>query len=321
MSWDEKSHDEALARALKWFDSGDLSTEKAEKEAAEEGSAQALVESYLETLGALPLALEPVEPPAEIRTNLLKAITSSPEMPRTTQKEASATAEESAPASPMGPASSGPASSGPASSATRPPEGTVTPFRRPSGSRPTHRSSWASALAAALSVGVLGLAFYALQLNQRLDSQEKSLAELTHAVLVGHLEAEATAAAHHLGDFQERFPAVQVSRSKLFPLRGVDQSSLRGAMFVCAKHQQWYVNLRGLAPAEADQEYRLWFLTDTGPVAVGPIQIQSDQPYEVSAQRMPSGTQGVLVSLESRGQATSQPAGDIVLEGKTSIEI
>lgn len=317
MSWDDKSHDEALARALEWFESGEPPAEETASQARSQEQSQELsqelVASYLETLGALPLALEPVEPPPEIRENLLRTIRLSAERPASAERPESAARPESA----ERPPSSEMQSPTEAASST----GTVTPFRRPSGVRPAHRSSWASALAAALSIGVLGLAFYAFQVNQRLESQEKSLAELTHAVLVGHLEAEATAAAQHLGDFQQRFPAVQVSRSKLFPLRGTDQNSFRGAMFVCAKHQQWYVNLRGLTPAGSGQEYHLWFLTDSGPVALGPIQIQSDQPYEVSAQRMPPGTQGVIVSLETRGQAASQPAGNIVLEGKTSIEI
>ena len=302
MSWDEKAHGEALERALEHLESGEIP--------AGEGDLQALIDSYLDTFAALPLALEAESPRPEVRDNLLRSIS-----------PGSAGSRETPPTAIVPPGEARRVyEEPPQPPVAQAPRAEVKEFRQPAAQQP-NRIPWLGALAAVLSLCVLGLGSYAFQLNQRLVTQENSLAELTHAVLVGHLEAEATAAAHHLGTFEGRFPAVQVSRSKLFPMHGTDESSLRGAMFVCAKHQQWYVNLKGLEPAAADREYHLWFLTDAGPVALGPIDIQAGRPYELSAQRMPQGTQGIIVSLETQGQAPTQPAGQIVLEGKTSIEI
>ncbi len=281
MSWSDEAHEKALKKALAGLEGETFPTGEAEEDD--------LISSYLETFAALPLALEAEIPAEEIRQKLLQSIATS------TQSVSEQSAQR-------------PSDPAPAQ---------ISAFRAP----PRQRPLWPSALAATLTLCVLGLGIYSFNLNQRLQLQEQTLSELGHAIMVGHMEAEATPAQGTFGETLKAFPAVATSTSRLFPMHAKRESRLQGAMLLCAKHQQWYIHLKGLEPAAAGQEYHLWFLTENGPISLGTLDIEAGKPFELTAHRMPKGVQGLLVSLEPRNTHSTRPEGHVVLEGTTSIEV
>jgi uncharacterized coiled-coil protein SlyX len=187
-------------------------------------------------------------------------------------------------------------------------------------------SAWTWRLAAAiLGLCVLGLGFFAFTLNQRLDQQEATIARLTQG-LEPESSAEVASLQQQLDDLSQRFTMITRTAARLYPIRpqqaSLQQSRVRGVMYVCSDHQRWYVNLQGLEPAPDGREYHLWFLTDHGPVDARTFEVTSGQPAEMRDLSMPDGTRGVAVSLEPADEPRgAQPSGPILLKGDESMRI
>jgi len=265
-----------------------------------------LVAEYLKTWTSLPLLLEPATPRPETKDALLRSLSESSAEP----------------------------------SAENP---SVIPFHKPQPERSSTPGSGPSmgywALAATLAAAVLGLGIFSMTLSQKVvdlgqkvQQQESSLASLLIPAPLGHMEAELTPADFTYKNLPEpTFGTVAVSRSLFFQVEagsravgkeeGPEGDSLQGenpggghvdgGMLVCAKHRRWLLHLQGLEPLQGDQQYHLWFLTDEGPVHVGPMETAADHTAHASADRLPGNVRGLLVSQENSETLGAQPTGPV----------
>lgn len=275
--------DQAVLQALEALEA---SAPLEDVDLSEEGAAA------LEVLASLPYALEPVAPLPETRGRLLAAVRN--------QAQAPGAVTRAAIASGVG----------------------AREFPAPLPATEERIPSWAKALAAGLVAAVVGLGFFSLHLNDSLELQREEIASLTRATMVGHMEAEARS--ENLLDLgaDPRFTAIQISGAKLFPVAGRGGANAHGAVFVCAKHNRWYLRLSGLEPASSGQTHKLWFITDSGPVLVSPLDIRSGETLEVSSDLMPADTRGIYISLESTSEIEEAPdPRQIVAEGREVIEV
>ncbi len=244
--------------------------------------------AVLATFAALPYELTPVPPSPALRRRLLEAV------------------QKDAPSQDLAPVRSFQAST----------------VRASTVEAPTRIPGWAKALAAALITAVFGLGISASRLNESLERQREEIASLSRAMMVGHLEAEAQLASTLELASDSRFRPIQADASKLFPITAKDAGSAWGAVFVCAKHRRWYLQLSGLEPPPGTSEYKLWFLTDSGLVPVTTLDVRSGEPLELSADRMPPDTRGIFISIESDLASGASPdPRTIIAQGRDIIEI
>ena len=240
-------------------------------------------EAVLEALATLPYELAPAAPPPEIRDRLLAAV------------------KEAPPVSNLAP---------------------VRAFQPPAPGAPTRIPGWAQALAAGLVAAVVGLGISTVRLNESLARQQAEIASLTRAMMVGHLEAEAQPTSFLKLASDPRFAPIQTAGSKLFPITAVGSGPARGAVFVCSTHRRWYLRLSGLEPPAGDGSYRLWFVTEAGPVPVTALEVHKGKPLEVSADRMPPKTLGIFISMDSDMSSEEPPEPrHIVARGREAVEV
>jgi len=91
-------------------------------------------------------------------------------------------------------------------------------------------------------------------------------------------------------------------------------------VWVCGRHQRWYLNVHGLTPAPAGSVYTLWFMTDDGPINAGVIEVSGQRPGELAAPYMPDGTHSFQVTLETNSNGTV-PGGKPVMVADHFLEI
>ncbi len=250
-----------------------------------------LVREYTEVLGLLPYGLAAEVPPAHLKEEIMARVAG-------VAAELDAGASEVVETAP------------------------VVPFRRPAAARetPTFRSAWHSVQTAALAAGLVCLGF----LSATVWKQNQQIARLSSQVPTSALYQNEAFRADVVQTLRDRLDMVTTVARQAYPLRTVSRTDSQqqpaGIVYVCGRHQRWYLSLRGLTPpAEGAEggEYRLWFMTDDGKVDGGVLEVRSDTSSEMEAQTMPPGTRGFLVTLEKR----DEPESLTVLLGESAINL
>jgi hypothetical protein len=248
------------------------------------------VRGYLESIGYLALANEPLALSFEVKERLLGAL------------EAEGALEEEA--------------------------GSVlipfAPQRSAAGEPRTGSwSAWPLRLAATLALALLGLSAWQLL---RLDRQEQAIARLSTQLRETEQQSVQLAELRNqLADVQDKLgvvtsPAVEVC--SLSPV-GDDplQPQSRGTLYVAADHQHWYLKVDGLRPCPEDSAYQLWFITAGGrPVSAGTFDVRTGARLELSSETMPAGTTAVRITIEPLS-GSPQPSGPSVLYGDEVMRI
>jgi hypothetical protein len=269
---------------------------------------ETLARLYTEVVGLLPFALEPVTPSPDLRQRILTLAAGD---------ETQDLAE-----------GSGAAAAGPAESAARRPR-VVTPIHQPptagavaepvesAGARPRRASRWPLALAASLAFALLGLSLWLYsgvrQQNATIDRLTRELrAEQQRA---GSLAAQQAEIQNELAEMRGGFglitsPAVEVSPMR--PTERSPQPQARGALWVAADHQHWYLSVHGLEPLGEGRRYHLWFLADSGAVSGGSFDARPGSPVNLSSEHMPHDTRAVVITMEP-DTGTPAPSGPEVL--------
>ncbi len=293
------SHEEAISALEEQAILAALDT-RLDPSVASEGSVDPeLLREYREVLAELPLALELEAPPEHLRTRLLAALD-----PQASQGESTQPAPEPMPAP-------------------------LLPFQRPLAAA-TERSAssrsfgWPQALAAALALAVVGLGWFALQLNARLADQQVTLTQLRHELDEQHQ------ASNQLRLAQEQKYVMTQTAARLYQLQaprhpdpansepsapGQTAPGAHGALYICGKTHKWYVGLSGLQPTSESSRYQIWFVTDRGEVPSTSFQVSNPSFIEVDGDQLPEGIEipdvlGVLVTFLPDG-AAELPGGDL----------
>lgn len=265
---------------------------------ADEGMATA-ARLYVETLGLLPYALPPVAASAGLRGRLLAALSGDETQP--SQKLRTRAPSGTVPLIPA--AASGELRRAPA----------TVPERRPA-------RKWPLALAAMLALAALGLSgwfFAQLQeeraANARLQAQLRQASERASA---GASEASSELA--ELGEHAANLALVTSPAVEVCALRPSGspppQPGARGALYVAADHQHWYLAVHGLKPAPPGRRYQLWFQAGSLAYSAGTFDARPGERVVLSSETMPVGTVAVRITLEP-SSGSSQPSGPEVLFG------
>ncbi len=288
-------------------------------------TAEMMARLYTEALGLVPYELAPVAPAAGIKERLMSRLASeiAPEVSGDDTRPAPVPIPVAA-AEPLRAAAPAPATPLRASQEMR-----IPPRMAGSASRPVRTRRWPLALAAMLAFAMLGLSLW---LYSQVGARNATIASLRSELSRERSRSEgAIAKVRQLEnddlDLREKFSLVTSPAVLVSPMRPVGrpgqppvQPDARGALFVAADHQHWYMTLRGLQPVPAGQAYKLWFVADTGTVSAGSFSAQPGAPIELSSRHMPAGTKGVLVTLESDARAPA-PSGPEILRAAAFYEI
>jgi hypothetical protein len=269
-------------------------------------TAETLARLYTEVLGLIPSELEPVAPSAGSRQRLLAAIGADPG-PRSTDSRPIPVTAPAAPAAPAAP-----------TAITE----TIRP-RVPPGPLPRRQSRWPLALAAVLALAFAGTSVWlwlaqqgqraeTAQLRQELEAQRRLAAQASRDAQEGEQ------ARTEMEKMRDQFALVTSPAVEILPLRPVGDRQLnaRGLLFVAPDHQHWYLSLEGLPPPAPGEVYKLWWMTEQGPLDAGSLVAQSGEKIQMSSDRMPSGLREVVVTLEPSGSSPT-PTGPRVLQAAT----
>ena len=170
-------------------------------------------------------------------------------------------------------------------------------------------------MAAVLALCVLGLGFFWATVR----NQQSTIARLTSELdAAAARPAELTFARNQL-DMITRVAQLYYPMRPSAPIAQRRQPA-SGRVFVCGRHQQWYLNLQGLEPPPAGYEYCLWFVTGKGMVMGGAVELRAGAA-ELSAPTMPEGTRGFAVTLEKKSTPHDEPRGDILLLGEEAVSM
>lgn len=254
---------------------------------------QTLERLYIEVMGLLPHAVEPLAPSARAKAKLLDAIGSARVADR---QEQPSVASVSAP---------------PAATLRHRPEprSTHAPLAR-------QASRWPLAMAAGIALAMIGLgAMMYLRLQEsedRVARLEERLGQVTQEQVNWREEREAMALV------AERFEEITAPGVEICPLRapkssGSSDNGATGVIYMAAS--QWWVQVTGLPPSPTDHAYQLWFDTDVGAISGGTFVVAADQQLiDLAPEKMPSGMRAIRVTLEPVGGAL-EPSGPTVLFG------
>lgn len=304
--------DRTILAVLEALEAGEETGSLAGAAAAQGDEAgETLARLYTEVVGLLPFALDPVTPSPDLRQRILTLAAGDD-----TQDLAARTG--TAAAEPVEPAEA----------AARRPR-VVTPIRQAplaeavaepvesAGARRPRASRWPLALAASLALALLGLSLWLYsgvrQQNATIDRLTRELrAEQQRA---GSLAAQQVEIQNELAEMRGGFglitsPAVEVSPMR--PTERSPQPQARGALWVAADHQHWYLSVHGLEPLGAGRRYHLWFLADSGAVSGGSFDAQPGSPVNLSSEHMPHDTKAVVITMEP-DTGTPAPSGPEVL--------
>ena len=192
---------------------------------------------------------------------------------------------------------------------------------RPAERRPTPTALWA--LAAGLAFCLVGLGYLYGQVNAKNAVIALQQDRLENARL---LEAELERTRDDLARMQDSLAMVATVAQTAYPLRPASTGPVAGVggppsgkVFVCGRHQRWYLSLSDLEPAPDGREYHLWFMTRDGMVDAGRFEVEDG----IAAMRdltMPDGTQGFEITLEPVG-GSDVPSGEIVLIGDRPVAL
>ena len=332
-----QSEDQAILLALEMAPQAALKVPPEQGRAAEgEDATETLSRLYLEALGMMPFALEPLTPSAGLKGRMLMtaagdetqevrrpvlsppvrqaASTPPPSIESTRPGVAEAPLPRAAPERPTSPRPR-PTSAEIAPSVA--PAASV-PYRPSAGAEARSRPSrWPFRLAATLAVAALGLSGW---LGWQVEEQSGELARLrTEARQAQVREAELVQLRQEVKAFESSVALVSSPLVLVCPLRpavGTTAAPLgaRAVLYVAADHQHWYFTARGLQESPAGQEYQIWFVADGRPVSGGTFSMKPGEAAHVSSETMPTGTTAISITLERKGGAVI-PTGPQVLLG------
>ena len=196
----------------------------------------------------------------------------------------------------------------------RPPLAFVDPRR----SRPRDRSllRWALAATVLLTLGFASLSAF---LYQRLGDQGERLAELERRF--GWYEQ--TAADVELQTIQTsvRFLSSPEMRACTLEPTSAEQPDAGGTVYMNPQANRWMLAARNLAPAPEGHVYRIWFMTETGPVSGGSFRVEEGRAsIELSADELPAGLRAISITIESAA-SQDEPTGPQVLFGDETHQI
>ena len=183
------------------------------------------------------------------------------------------------------------------------------------------RSSWGSyAMAAVLAVSLVGLGYLGALVRQ----QSQQIDRLNAQLVASATPEDVTRMQHELATARSRLNMVTTVARKVYPMHRVahngSKSRPEGIVYVCGRHQQWYLSLHGLEPPDEGQEYHLWFMTEQGKIDGGALEVRDDTSSEMEALSMPDGTHGFLVTLEAT-EPTEGPESLTILLGERAINL
>lgn len=257
---------------------------------------RALTREYIEVLGALPAGLEPVEPAPELKERLLGAIRAA--------------------GAPDGGPDGGPGGE----------RAPVAAFPRPAPAPAVSR--WPLALAASVALLLAGLAAY---LGSELRDARSEVGRLAAQVEELSTEPPGDEATPGSGFRPAAVSAEEEMRlarmlddqamlCKLWPPEDAPHvRDVRGLLVIDSEGSGWAIEVAGLKPAPSGMAYRVWFLTDRGPVAAGILSFDGARA-EAGSGRVPTGARAVAITLEDDMDA-EVPAGDRVLYGEERMQL
>jgi len=311
----DHEHDRAIESAVDDLTTADPGGPLAIQPSASAGT---LERSYAELFAQLPFADTPVVPDPACKAALMAHITARVrEVPTVTAQPPLAVIPD------LGPRG---APSIPGTPSTNAGDTPARPVARPFARRLWAHSAVPLALAATLAVCLVGVAFLA----GRVSEQHELIGALEQRVEVSNALAEQQTElmAEQLRHQQKNLEMITEVARQVYPMRGVAGSTAnaslsenpRGVIWVCGRHQRWYLSVQGLQPAPSGSDYTLWFVTDKGRVNGGVIDVSQQHPAELEAQFMPEGTRSFEVTLET-GAPKSVPSGSPVLVADRSIAL
>jgi len=234
---------------------------------------------YLELVGLVGAAVEPIEPPPAIKERLLA--------------EVGGTA-------------------GAASAAE------VVAMPTPSGARSgTRARRWALPLAASLALALAGFSGYqAAQLTSQratIDQLSQRLEEVeARTPMVAAVRGQLAVARDRMAMITGRGVEICALRPMAMEAK---RANSRGVLYVAADHQRWYLTIEGLTPCKKGGSYQLWFVpADGAPVSAGTFDVGEGVRVELSSDTMPDATRAITVTLEPAG-GSQEPTGPAVLHG------
>jgi hypothetical protein len=317
-----QAEDRAILTVVEALEKGLQDLEGSVRPAAgpDEDDDATLARLYTEVMGLMPYELEPVAPSAGAKARLMTLIQGDETQPAATVAAGIANVAGAEP--PRAPAPR--VTPRPTQEFALP----AVPRRSSAGaaSRPARASRWPLALAAVLTLALLGLSFW---LYSQVGEQLLTIAVLQHELSRERARSDAAVAqARQLQaaslDMRQKFALVTSPAVLVGAMRPMGQPPLqptaRGVLFVASDHQHWYMELQGLEPLATGKTYKLWFVADAGAVAAGSFSAQPGAPIELSSQHMPAGTKGVLVTLENDPRSTA-PTGPEILRAAGMVTI
>lgn len=189
---------------------------------------------------------------------------------------------------------------------------------RASGDRPSVPAwtRWALAAAVLLLIGVAGLA---AALYQRLERQAERLADLERRF--GWFEQATSDAELAALQSAVRFLSSPGMMACGLEPMSEDQPEARGTVYMSPGAGRWMLTVDNLEPAPEGQLYRIWFVTDAGPVNGGSFRVEQGRGrVEVGAEQLPPGLRAVSITVEPAA-AQDWPTGQQVLFGDEAREI
>ncbi len=288
---------------------GSAAGDVAARAVADSGAATGARREYLEILGLLGAAVEPIDPPPAIRERLLAEVraedaattAAATTAVATTAAVTTAAAATAASAAPVAPVLAMPAATAPAAA----------PIRR-----------WALPLAASLALALAGISGYqAVQLA----GQRTTIDELSQRL--DEVEARASTVVgvqNQLAEMRQRMALITSRGVEICALRpmaveagfaGPNWTDSHGVLYVAPDHQHWYLTIEGLNPCKQGRSYQLWFVPADGePVSAGTFDVGPGVRVELSSDTMPHATRAVTITLEPAG-GSREPTGPAVLHG------
>jgi hypothetical protein len=258
---------------------------------------ETLARLYTEVLGLIPCGLDPVAPSPGARERLLAAIGAAPPDTRAPEPR------------PVPVAAPAPAPAPVAMTESLRPAPRVAP-----GPIPRRHSRWPLGLAAVLALAFAGLSgwLWITRQEQRAEIARLRQELAMHQQLAAQAGQEGQQARTEMEKMRDRFALVTSPAVDVRPLRPVgDQADARGLLFVAPDHQHWYLALEGLEPPAEGGVYKLWWVTEQGPVDAGSL--QNGEKVEMGSDQMPAGIREVMITLEPDG-SSARPQGRPVLQ-------
>lgn len=242
-----------------------------------------LVWSYLEVIGQLPYALEPMMPSPSTRERILTTLAGEVESPLRASQEGSE--------APLTSGASG--------------------WRR-----------WALPLAAGLALALVGVTGWQRLHMERQREEIVRLDDRLREVTVQSEElAGYRQGLQEAQEKLAVLTASGVEVCSLFPVKDRLTASPTATLFVAPDHQHWYLRIDDLEPSPKGHAYQLWFITDQGvQVSGGTFDPRPGARIEMTSETMPGGTVAVSVTLEPAGGST-QPSGEPLLYGNEVMRI